>query len=103
MFDDWWACQSCLAKGRALNKRNCINPTHKHAAAEDDDVGHRHKRGKTEAEEEREKSDDRSNGADLGSMIEVQKYKCDDRDNATSTGLFINQQARKRAEEKQAE
>eukprot|EP00972_Heterocapsa_arctica_P054681 8058000-Heterocapsa_arctica.AAC.1 len=59
IFDGWWACQSCLAKGTALNKRNCINPTHKHVAAEDDNVRHRHKRRKTDVESEREEIDDR--------------------------------------------
>eukprot|EP00972_Heterocapsa_arctica_P068978 10193795-Heterocapsa_arctica.AAC.1 len=102
-FDDWWACQNCLAKGPALNKRNCINPTHNHVGAEDDDDRHRHKRRKTEAELERDKIDDRSNGADLGIMIEVQKEKSDDRSNGADTGSLVNKQARKRAEEKQAE
>eukprot|EP00972_Heterocapsa_arctica_P041459 6113229-Heterocapsa_arctica.AAC.1 len=60
MFDDWWACQSCLAKGPALNKRNCINPTRNHVGAEDDDEGHRHNIRNTEVEVESEKIDDRS-------------------------------------------
>eukprot|EP00972_Heterocapsa_arctica_P084493 12447021-Heterocapsa_arctica.AAC.1 len=70
IFDDWWACQSCLAKGPALNKRSCINPTHKHIEDDGDDDRHRHKRRRTEIESEGEKNDDRSDGAELGIMIE---------------------------------
>eukprot|EP00972_Heterocapsa_arctica_P057717 8514563-Heterocapsa_arctica.AAC.1 len=69
IFDDWWACQSCLAIGPALNKRSCINPTHNHVGAEDDDDRHRHKIRKTETVVEGEKIDDRSNGEDPGIMI----------------------------------
>eukprot|EP00972_Heterocapsa_arctica_P000348 49754-Heterocapsa_arctica.AAC.1 len=52
MFDGWWACQGCLAKGPALNKRKRINPTQKY----DEDAGncdrHRHKRRRTDVEPE---------------------------------------------------
>eukprot|EP00972_Heterocapsa_arctica_P087827 12951069-Heterocapsa_arctica.AAC.1 len=75
IFDDWWACQNCLAKGPALNKRNCINPMHNHVGTEDDDDRHRHKTRKTEVEVESEKNDDRNNGADLGIIIEVENEK----------------------------
>eukprot|EP00972_Heterocapsa_arctica_P056056 8268235-Heterocapsa_arctica.AAC.1 len=60
IFDEWWACLNCLAKGPQLNKRNCTNPTHKHVEADDDDDLHRHKIRNTEAEVECEKNDDRS-------------------------------------------
>eukprot|EP00972_Heterocapsa_arctica_P104752 15437199-Heterocapsa_arctica.AAC.1 len=36
-------------------------------------------------------------------MIEVQKENSEDRTNAADTGFLVNKQARKRAEEKQAE
>eukprot|EP00972_Heterocapsa_arctica_P067328 9936160-Heterocapsa_arctica.AAC.1 len=42
IFDGWWAYQSCFAKGPSLNKRNCINPTHKHVVDDEDDDSHRH-------------------------------------------------------------
>eukprot|EP00972_Heterocapsa_arctica_P095840 14140056-Heterocapsa_arctica.AAC.1 len=61
IFDGWWACQSCLAKGPALNKRNCINPTRNHLGAEDDEDKHRHNRRRTEVEVESEQVDDRNN------------------------------------------
>eukprot|EP00972_Heterocapsa_arctica_P003405 508939-Heterocapsa_arctica.AAC.1 len=64
MFDGWWACQSRLAKRPALNKRNCINPTHKHVEDDGYDDRHRHNRRRTD------KNDDRSDGAELGIMIE---------------------------------
>eukprot|EP00972_Heterocapsa_arctica_P073569 10864490-Heterocapsa_arctica.AAC.1 len=51
----------------------------------------------------REKNDDRSDGAELGIMVEVQRDNSEDRTNAADTGFLINNQARKRAEEKQAE
>eukprot|EP00972_Heterocapsa_arctica_P091191 13455768-Heterocapsa_arctica.AAC.1 len=70
IVDGWWACQSCLAKRPALNKMNCINPTHKHVEDDGDDDSHRHKRRRTEIESEGEKNDDRSDGAELGIMIE---------------------------------
>eukprot|EP00972_Heterocapsa_arctica_P018883 2790572-Heterocapsa_arctica.AAC.1 len=66
MFDDWWACKNCLAKGPELNKRNWINPTQNHVAVDDEDDRHRHTIRKTEVAVECEKIDDRSNGADLG-------------------------------------
>eukprot|EP00972_Heterocapsa_arctica_P031877 4696488-Heterocapsa_arctica.AAC.1 len=66
MFDDWWACKNCLAKGPDLNKKNCISPCHNHIEEDDDDDKHRHKIRNTEVEVECEKIDDRSNGADLG-------------------------------------
>eukprot|EP00972_Heterocapsa_arctica_P033926 4995668-Heterocapsa_arctica.AAC.1 len=59
IFDGWWACQSCLAKGPALNKRHCINPTHKHVEDAGDDDRHRRKRRRTYIESEGEKNDDR--------------------------------------------
>eukprot|EP00972_Heterocapsa_arctica_P042946 6331619-Heterocapsa_arctica.AAC.1 len=55
IFDGWWACQSCLAKGPALNKRNCINPTHKHDADDENDDRHRHKK-----EEDRSRTGERT-------------------------------------------
>eukprot|EP00972_Heterocapsa_arctica_P096882 14292894-Heterocapsa_arctica.AAC.1 len=61
IFDDWWACQNCRAKGPALNNRSCINPTHNHVGDHGDDDRHRHTRRKTEVEVECEKIDDRSN------------------------------------------
>eukprot|EP00972_Heterocapsa_arctica_P105767 15580992-Heterocapsa_arctica.AAC.1 len=69
IFDGWWACQRCLAKGPALNKRSCINPTHKHDVDDEYDYRHRHNRRRTDLEAEKENNDDRSDGADLGVMI----------------------------------
>eukprot|EP00972_Heterocapsa_arctica_P094151 13884601-Heterocapsa_arctica.AAC.1 len=66
VFDDWWACKNCHAKGPELNKRSCINPRHNKAEEDDDDSGHRHNRRKTEAEPYYEENNDRSNGADFG-------------------------------------
>eukprot|EP00972_Heterocapsa_arctica_P096732 14271472-Heterocapsa_arctica.AAC.1 len=63
IFDEWWACKNCIAKGPELNKRSCVNPRHNHTEEDDDDSGHRHKRRKTHAEVDCEKIDDRSNGA----------------------------------------
>eukprot|EP00972_Heterocapsa_arctica_P115684 16449172-Heterocapsa_arctica.AAC.2 len=94
---------SCLAKGPALNKRNCINPTYKHVVDDEDDDRHRHKTRRTELEAEKEKNDGRNHGADLGIMTGVQRDNSEDRANAADTGFLINKQARKRAEEKQAE
>eukprot|EP00972_Heterocapsa_arctica_P106989 15761288-Heterocapsa_arctica.AAC.1 len=82
IFHGWWACQSCLAKGPALNKRNCINPTHKNVVDDEDDDRHRHKRRRTDIEAEKEKNDDRSDGAGLGVMIGVQRENSEDRANA---------------------
>eukprot|EP00972_Heterocapsa_arctica_P105418 15533456-Heterocapsa_arctica.AAC.1 len=50
IFDEWWACQNCLAKGPELNEWKCINPRHNHADKYDDDDRHRHNIRKTEAE-----------------------------------------------------
>eukprot|EP00972_Heterocapsa_arctica_P059469 8769356-Heterocapsa_arctica.AAC.1 len=83
VFDEWWACHNCHAKGPELNKRNCIHPKHNHAEEDDDDSGHRHKRRKSEAAAEYEESNDIINDADIG--------------------ILVNKQAGKRAEEKQAE
>eukprot|EP00972_Heterocapsa_arctica_P001280 187420-Heterocapsa_arctica.AAC.1 len=46
IFDKWWACKGCLAKGPELNKRDCFNPTKGEDQGTDDDDGHRHKRAK---------------------------------------------------------
>eukprot|EP00972_Heterocapsa_arctica_P067475 9958226-Heterocapsa_arctica.AAC.1 len=73
IFDEWLACQSCFAKGPALNKKNCINPTRKHAEDDEDDDRHRHKRRKTETEAEEDNNEDRSDGADLGNADGVQR------------------------------
>eukprot|EP00972_Heterocapsa_arctica_P101121 14905038-Heterocapsa_arctica.AAC.1 len=75
MFDDWWACQNCIAKGPELNKRKCINPRHNHAEEDDDDDRHRHKRRKAEAEVYCEKIGDRSNGTDFGTVVNKQAGK----------------------------
>eukprot|EP00972_Heterocapsa_arctica_P108941 16042803-Heterocapsa_arctica.AAC.1 len=48
IFDGWWACQSCLAKGPALNKRTCINPMRKRVVEDEDDDRHRHKIRRTD-------------------------------------------------------
>eukprot|EP00972_Heterocapsa_arctica_P010819 1586221-Heterocapsa_arctica.AAC.1 len=82
IFDGWWACQSCLAKGPALDKRNCINPTRKHEGDEEDADRHRHKRRRTDPEVEIDKNDDRSDAADIGIMIGVQRVNSEDRANA---------------------
>eukprot|EP00972_Heterocapsa_arctica_P076925 11346801-Heterocapsa_arctica.AAC.1 len=103
IFDGWWACQNCLAKGLALNKNNCINPTRKHVEDDGDDDRHRHNIRRTEKSSEGENNDDRSDGAELGTMIEVQKENREDRTNVVDTGFLINKQARKRAEDKQDE
>eukprot|EP00972_Heterocapsa_arctica_P056008 8260031-Heterocapsa_arctica.AAC.1 len=66
IFDEWWACKNCLAKGPELNTINCINPRHNRTEEDDDDDRHRHTRRKTEVTMYCEKIDDRSNGADLG-------------------------------------
>eukprot|EP00972_Heterocapsa_arctica_P078653 11599121-Heterocapsa_arctica.AAC.1 len=55
IFDGWRACQSCLVKGPALNKRNCINPTHMHGEDDGDDDRHRHKRRRGQRLNRREK------------------------------------------------
>eukprot|EP00972_Heterocapsa_arctica_P057391 8469841-Heterocapsa_arctica.AAC.1 len=81
VFDGWWACQSCLAKGPALNKRNCINPTHNHDMNDEDDDRHKHKRRRTELDAEQEKNDDRSDGADPGTGIGGQRESSEDRAN----------------------
>eukprot|EP00972_Heterocapsa_arctica_P057692 8510526-Heterocapsa_arctica.AAC.1 len=73
IFDGWWACQSCLAKGPVLNKRNCINPTHKHVFYDEDDDRHRHKIRRTDLEAEKDNNDDRSDEADLGGLNGVQR------------------------------
>eukprot|EP00972_Heterocapsa_arctica_P084638 12466599-Heterocapsa_arctica.AAC.2 len=52
VFDDWWACKNCQAKGPELNKRSCANPRHNHAEEDDDDSGHRHNIRKTYDEAE---------------------------------------------------
>eukprot|EP00972_Heterocapsa_arctica_P037198 5477990-Heterocapsa_arctica.AAC.1 len=58
---------------------------------------------RTDTETEGEHTDDRSDGAELGIMIESQKENSEDRTNDADTGFLINKQARKRAEEKRAE
>eukprot|EP00972_Heterocapsa_arctica_P091107 13443515-Heterocapsa_arctica.AAC.1 len=47
IFDEWWACENCLAKGPELNTRSCINPGHNGTYEYDDDDRHRHKRRNT--------------------------------------------------------
>eukprot|EP00972_Heterocapsa_arctica_P019221 2835875-Heterocapsa_arctica.AAC.1 len=66
IFDGWWACQSCLAKGPALNERNCINPTHTQDINDEDDDRHKHKRRRTDLEAEKYNNDDRSDGGGPG-------------------------------------
>eukprot|EP00972_Heterocapsa_arctica_P016012 2360988-Heterocapsa_arctica.AAC.1 len=50
IFDEWWSCNNCHAKGPELNKRSCIKRSHTHAEEDDDDSGRRHTRRKTDAE-----------------------------------------------------
>eukprot|EP00972_Heterocapsa_arctica_P017850 2637038-Heterocapsa_arctica.AAC.1 len=83
VFDEWWACKNCHATGPELNKNNCINHRHKHAEEYDDDSGHRHKIRNTDAETEYDATNNRNN--------------------CTEDGIEVNKQARKRAEDKQAE
>eukprot|EP00972_Heterocapsa_arctica_P095342 14061353-Heterocapsa_arctica.AAC.1 len=92
MFDGWWTCQRCLARGPGLNKSNCVNPSKCDEGAGDDDR-HRHKRRKTEVELEGVKSDEVGDGGDQRIMAE--HYD----DNDAVNGFLTNKKARKRAEE----
>eukprot|EP00972_Heterocapsa_arctica_P084632 12465951-Heterocapsa_arctica.AAC.1 len=84
IFDGWWSCKGCFAKGPYLNKRDCVNPTKKQDQYADDDDGHKHKITHTDVEIDKE----------------IPNLQDDD---DVKTGMFTNKQARKRAEEKQAE
>eukprot|EP00972_Heterocapsa_arctica_P023533 3467659-Heterocapsa_arctica.AAC.1 len=75
VFDERWACKNCHAKGPELNHISCINPRHNHTEADDDDSGHRHNIRKTEAEAYCEEINDRSNGADVGIVVNKQARK----------------------------
>eukprot|EP00972_Heterocapsa_arctica_P055956 8253309-Heterocapsa_arctica.AAC.1 len=46
IFDEWWKCNKCQAKGPELNKRDCINPQRNHTEGDDDDDDdeYRHKK-----------------------------------------------------------
>eukprot|EP00972_Heterocapsa_arctica_P037130 5465871-Heterocapsa_arctica.AAC.1 len=82
IFDGWWSCKGCHARGPGFNQRDCVNPV---GNAEDEtkdenDYGHRLNRRK-DNEDEHYAGDEES----------------------LRTGMKANKQARKRAEEQQDE
>eukprot|EP00972_Heterocapsa_arctica_P097224 14344195-Heterocapsa_arctica.AAC.1 len=51
IFDGWWSCRGCCAKGPGLNKRDCVNPMKNEDEFKDEDEhGHRHKIRKINAD-----------------------------------------------------
>eukprot|EP00972_Heterocapsa_arctica_P012629 1856561-Heterocapsa_arctica.AAC.1 len=44
IFEDWWACKNCKAKGPTLNKRNCTQFTENKSNDDLDDSGMNTKR-----------------------------------------------------------
>eukprot|EP00972_Heterocapsa_arctica_P016349 2412464-Heterocapsa_arctica.AAC.1 len=42
MFDGWWSCKGCHARGPGLNKRDCSNPMKKQDEEVDDEDRYRH-------------------------------------------------------------
>eukprot|EP00972_Heterocapsa_arctica_P052519 7725954-Heterocapsa_arctica.AAC.1 len=52
IFDDWWACRNCKAKGPLLNKRNCAHFNDQKIDEDPDDSEHKHNKRKTDNEEE---------------------------------------------------
>eukprot|EP00972_Heterocapsa_arctica_P058563 8638072-Heterocapsa_arctica.AAC.1 len=44
IFEEWWTCKNCKAKGPLLNKRNCTRFIENNPEEDLDDSGHVHKR-----------------------------------------------------------
>eukprot|EP00972_Heterocapsa_arctica_P085007 12526800-Heterocapsa_arctica.AAC.1 len=83
IFEDWWTCKNCKAKGPPLNKRNCTHFVENKPEEDPDDSGHGHnKRNKDNDDEKAEK-------------------KYDEDNNEPEYGIEINKQARKIAEDRQ--
>eukprot|EP00972_Heterocapsa_arctica_P005581 824486-Heterocapsa_arctica.AAC.1 len=52
IFDDWWACINCKAKGPLLNKINCTHFNAQKINEDPDDSEHKHNKRKTDKEED---------------------------------------------------
>eukprot|EP00972_Heterocapsa_arctica_P072984 10777844-Heterocapsa_arctica.AAC.1 len=52
IFDGWWSCKGCNARGPGLNERDCINPieNQEEEQKDEDEHGHRHNRRITNAD-----------------------------------------------------
>eukprot|EP00972_Heterocapsa_arctica_P015315 2256240-Heterocapsa_arctica.AAC.2 len=61
LFDDWWACKNCKAKGPELNKRHCPNASHSQTYKDEDDSGHKHTIRKIEEETLPDEDNDEGN------------------------------------------
>eukprot|EP00972_Heterocapsa_arctica_P028367 4170441-Heterocapsa_arctica.AAC.1 len=44
IFEDWWTCKNCKAKGPLLNESSCTHFIGKKLEDDLDDSGHEHKR-----------------------------------------------------------
>eukprot|EP00972_Heterocapsa_arctica_P024657 3636920-Heterocapsa_arctica.AAC.1 len=50
IFDDWWVCRNCKAKGPLLNKRNCTHFNVQKADEDPDDSEQKHDNRKKDNE-----------------------------------------------------
>eukprot|EP00972_Heterocapsa_arctica_P100537 14822925-Heterocapsa_arctica.AAC.1 len=52
IFDDWWACRICKAKGPLLSKTNCTHFNEQKIDEDPDDSEHKHNKRKSDNEED---------------------------------------------------